>query len=186
MRYTATYESPLGRILLASDGAALTGLWFVGQRYEGAGLHPDAAARPELSVFADAAKWLDAYFAGGRPGRTPVLALRGTPYQRAVWDELQRIGYGETITYGEVARRLSDRLGRPTASRAAGAAVGRNPVSLIVPCHRVVGANGLLTGYAGGIGRKRALLALERDGVMTAEVAPAARDGRRGPTFICR
>lgn len=170
MRYTAIVESPLGEVRLASDGRALTGLWFVGQRYDGAGLGTDAQAAPDLPVFAEARGWLDAYLEGGRQVRPPAVALGGTPFQREVWGALQRIPYGATATYGDIARDL----GRPAACRAVGAAVGRNRVSLIVPCHRAVGSGGSLTGYAGGLWRKRTLLALESDGIMTGEVADRA------------
>ena len=164
---TCHYSSPLGEILLAGSGDALTGLWFDGQRHFGAGLET-GAAEGWLPVFGDAFRWLDGYFAGRRPDFTPKLDLRGTPFQLAVWNALLDISYGETVTYGGLARRLA-RAGWPAqygapAPRAIGGAVGRNPVSLIVPCHRVVGAGGRLTGYAGGLDRKARLLQLERTG----------------------
>lgn len=152
----STVESPLGPILLTSDGGALTGLYFEGQRY---------APRPaqewmrgdDLSVFAQARAWLDAYFAARRPAVDVPLAPDGTPFQRAVWQQIARIPSGQTLTYAELARRA----GNASAVRAAGAATGRNPISLLIPCHRVVGSDGSLTGYAGGLERKRRLLALE-------------------------
>ena len=149
------YDSPLGGITLSCDGAALTGLWFDGQAHFGKGLDTahEAGDAPALD---EAARWLDMYFAGLQPGFTPVLAPRGTAFQRAVWDALLTLPYGETTTYG----RLAARLGTASA-RAVGGAVARNPISLIIPCHRVIGADGSLTGYAGGIGIKRALLTLE-------------------------
>ncbi len=160
MDYIAHYSSPLGGITLASDGDALVGLWFDGQKRFGAGLSADPVERP-LPVFDDAARWLDAWFAGRDPGFSPRLTLRGTPFQRAVWAALSAIPYGRTATYGDISRAVAP-AGFPRASaRAVGGAVGRNPVSLIIPCHRVVGANGRLTGYAGGLERKRALLELE-------------------------
>ena len=176
MRHTSVYRSPLGEVLLASDGVALTGLWFEGQRRFASGLSPDASERPELPVFREARSWLDAYFRGDDPGEPPAPALSGTPFQRVVWDELRLVGRGQTVTYGELAARVGERLGRPTSARAAGSAVGRNPVSVIVGCHRALGAHGELTGYAGGLWRKRALLALEREGLVVAEVSkrPAA------------
>lgn len=156
MDYTRAYASPLGNILMASDGAALTGLWFEGQKHFARGL--DAARKEaDLPVFEQAARWLDAYFGGARPDFTPPVNPRGTAFERAVWAELAKIPYGRTAAYGDIARRLG--LGK-SAARAVGGAVGRNPVSLILPCHRVVGANGL-GGYAGGLARKRYLLALE-------------------------
>ena len=160
------YLSPLGPITLASDGTALTGLWFDGQRHYGAGL-VSGAVPGSLPVFDMAAGWLRIYFGGGIPDFTPPLRLTGTPFRQAVWDALLAIPYGETVSYGELAEVLSRTLSRGTGARALGAravggAVGRNPVSLIVPCHRVVGAGGAVTGYAGGIGRKIRLLELER------------------------
>lgn len=169
MRFTSTYRSPLGEALLASDGSALTGLWFEGQRRFAAGISPDASERPELPVFREARPWLDAYFRGDDPGEPPVLALSGTAFQRAVWDELRLVRFGQTVTYGELAARVGGRLGRPTSARAVGSAVGRNPVSVVVGCHRVLGARGELTGYAGGLWRKRALLALECEGLAVEE-----------------
>lgn len=170
MRCTSVYRSPLGEVLLASDGSALTGLWFEGQRRFAAGLAPDALACDDLAVFDEARSWLDTYFTGGHPDAVPpATALSGTSFQRAVWDELRLVGFGQTATYGELAVRVAARLGRPTSARAVGSAVGRNPVSVIVGCHRVLGASGQLTGYAGGLWRKRALLALEREGLVVAE-----------------
>ena len=155
------YASPLGPVTLGSDGQALTGLWFDGQRFFGASLGEDAPVRP-LDVFDTAARWLDAYFSGRAPDFTPPLRLDGTPFQRAVWELLLNIPYGRTATYGELAAALGARRDRHRPSaRAVGNAVARNPVSLIVPCHRVVGAGGKLTGYAGGLDRKRRLLRLE-------------------------
>ena len=161
MDYIKEYASPLGKITLASDGEAITGLWFSGQKHFGATL-PDAYEEKELPVLIQAAKWLDIYFGGNAPDFTPPVRLRGTPFQTAVWEQLTRIPYGKTATYGELAKALERRLGRKTAARAVGGAVARNPVSLIVPCHRVIGADGSLTGYAGGVDRKRVLLETER------------------------
>lgn len=158
MRYTHHYASPLGDILLAADGEGLTGLWFEGQKYYARGLVAEAQEK-DLPVFSQAARWLDTYFAGKEPELTPPLHLIGTPFQIMVWEKLLAIPYGGTGTYGDLARRCG--LSGASA-RAVGGAVGRNPVSVIVPCHRVVGADGSLTGYAGGTGRKVKLLALER------------------------
>ena len=159
------YASPLGPVTLASDGRTLTGLWFDGQRHFGAGLSPD----PEecsLPVFGEAVRWLDVYFGGGIPDFTPPLSLSGTPFQTAVWSALLTIPYGETVSYGELAALLNPFFhgagARAMSARAVGGAVGRNPVSLIVPCHRVAGAGGAITGYAGGVGRKLRLLELEK------------------------
>lgn len=160
MRYTDNYVSPMGNIVLAGDGTALTGLWFEGQKWFGAGL-TDGAERAELPVFGQTKKWLDIYFGGGEPAFTPAVALRGSEFQIAVWNVLSAIPYGKTVTYGEIAKNLTAVTGRKTSARAVGSAVGRNPVSIIVPCHRVLGADGSLTGYAGGAERKRELLRLE-------------------------
>ena len=158
MHYTHHYLSPLGGILLAADGEGLTGLWFEGQKYYARGL--DAGAREKnLPVFDQTARWLDLYFSGREPEFTPPLHLTGTPFQITVWNELLTVPYGETETYGGLAVRCGF---SEVSARAVGGAVGHNPVSVIVPCHRVVGADGSLTGYAGGTDRKRKLLALER------------------------
>lgn len=163
MDYTAHYASPLGEILLASDGQALTGLWFAGQKYYAAGL--DAAhTERELPIFGVTMRWLDLFFTGVRPYFAPPLYLRGTDFQRRVWTLLLEIPFGETRSYGELARALAVKTGRRVSARAVGAAVGRNPISLIVPCHRVLAADGSLCGYAGGLWRKEALLRLEAEG----------------------
>ena len=150
------YDSPLGGITLAGRGDALTGLWFDGQAHFGSTAGPQSETG-WLPVFADTCRWLDDYFAGRIPDFIPKLDLRGTPFRRRVWQALLDIPYGETVSYGELARRLSC-----PGARAVGSAVGCNPVSLIVPCHRVLGAGGALTGYACGLERKRWLLQLEK------------------------
>ena len=155
--YTAHYPSPLGDITLVSDGAALTGLWFDGQKHFAAPLlEAHGSAGGNLSVFDTAKRWLDLYFCGREPGFTPPLALRGTIFRQRVWRELLSIPYGQTTTYGHLARRLCCR-----SAQAIGGAVGHNPIGLIVPCHRVIGVDGALTGYAAGIGRKARLLQME-------------------------
>lgn len=161
MDYTQHYDSPLGGVTLSSDGEALTGLWFDGQKYFAATLSDERAEKP-LPVFDETARWLDLYFAGRVPDFTPPLRPKGTAFRRAVWDILLGIPYGETTTYGALAARLAERNGARASARAVGGAVGHNPISLIVPCHRVVGSNGSLTGYAGGLGRKERLLAMEQ------------------------
>ncbi len=164
MIYGHRYESPLGTVCMESDGEALCGLWFADQE-EAAAKGADEAAREEetLPVFAQADSWLDAYFIGEEPGPVPKLRLEGTPFRRRGWEILQTIPYGQTVTYGQIARQLAEERGiERMSAQAVGGAVGHNPVSLIVPCHRVVGVGGELTGYAGGIERKAALLALER------------------------
>jgi len=152
----ARHASPLGSILLAATGRGLAGLWFEGQRY-----HPDARRwpmQPDHHVLAVACRQLDEYFAGERRAFDLPLDLQGgTPFQRSVWQALLGIPAGQRTSYAI----LSQRIGKPAAVRAVGAAVGRNPVSIVVPCHRVVGTDGSLTGYAGGLDRKTALLQLE-------------------------
>ena len=161
MDYVWHYASPLGGITLASCGEALSGLWFDGQKHFAATLGGAPEEKP-LPVFEQTARWLDAYFAGRISDFTPPLRLKGTTFQKAVWELLLTIPYGETRSYGELAAQLAEAYGLSRVSaRAVGAAVGRNPISIIVPCHRVLGANGRLTGYAGGLARKRALLELE-------------------------
>ena len=160
MIYMGRYDSPLGPITLAGEDGALTGLWFDGQKYFGAGL-PAGTPEGERPVFRQVRAWLDRYFRGEDPGPAPPLAPAGTAFQRAVWEVLREIPYGRTATYGQVAQAAGRGLGRNTSPRAAGSAVGRNPISIIIPCHRVVGAGGSLTGYAGGLERKEALLKLE-------------------------
>ena len=150
-----TVDTPLGPMLLARSERGLLGAWFEGQK-----AHPGALAAPRRDddpLLRKAAAQIVAYLAGRRDGFELPLDLQGTDFQRQVWRALQRIGRGHTESYADIARRV----GRPSAVRAVGAAVGRNPVSVIVPCHRVVGSDGSLTGYAGGLPRKTALLQLE-------------------------
>lgn len=159
MQYMSRYASPLGGITLASDGQHLTGLWFDGQKYFPALAHEERM----LPVFEQCSLWLDAYFRGENPDFMPSLVLHGSPFRLAVWEVLRTIPYGETVTYRDVARELARQRGLAHMSaQAVGSAVGHNPISILVPCHRVVGANGSLTGYAGGIEKKLALLRLER------------------------
>ena len=162
MLYTSCYSSPLGQLLLAGDEAGLTGLWFEGQKYYPHSLPPACEARG-LPLFEAARRWLDQYFAGREPDIAVPLHFTGTAFQNEVWALLCEIPYGRTATYGEIAARLAAKRGVPHLSaQAVGGAVGRNKISLLVPCHRVIGANGSLTGYAGGLDRKARLLALER------------------------
>ncbi len=142
------YPSPLGDILLSCDDLGLTGLWFQGQAHYGRTLGEHIPA--EHPILSDAKRWLDLYFSGECPDFTPPLHPRGTPFQREIWQKLLEIPYGQTRSYGALG-----------PARAVGAAVGRNPISIIIPCHRVVAASGRLTGYAGGLDRKTALLRLE-------------------------
>lgn len=162
MEKTAVYLSPLGKILLAAEEEQITGLWFWGQKHFPQRLE-GAPLTQGCPVLEQAKRWLCRYFAGERPEPFQQLLLRGTPFQREVWQLLRQIPYGETVTYGELSKVLAGRRGVPRFSaQAVGGAVGRNPISLLVPCHRVVGAGGSLTGYAGGLERKRRLLELER------------------------
>ena len=161
MIYTCTYKSMLGDILLASDETGLTGLWFEGQKYF-ANTLPEEHISQETEILAEAKKWLDIYFAGKEPKFTPPLHPNGSAFRQAVWKILLQIPYGQTITYGEIARQLAKMQNVPHMSaQAVGGAVGHNEVSIIIPCHRVVGINGSLTGYAGGMEKKVALLKLE-------------------------
>ncbi len=166
MKYTYHYDSPLGGITMASDGEALSGLWFDGQKYFGAGLAADAEEQTEsgeiLPVFKETKKWLDIYFDGKEPDFTPRLHLQGSPFRIEVWEILLKIPYGKTTTYKEIAERVAAQRGIPSMSaQAVGGAVGHNPISIIVPCHRILGTDGSLTGYAGGVEKKKSLLALE-------------------------
>ena len=158
-----TLPSPLGLLTLAADGDALTGLWMEGQKYFCSCIPADVKEK-DLPVFHQAEAYLSAYFAGAPLPPLPPLSPAGTPFQRAVWALLTEIPRGHTRTYGELAAELRRRRlgGSP---RAVGAAVGRNPISILIPCHRVVGADGSLTGYAGGMARKRFLLELEGAGL---------------------
>jgi methylated-DNA-[protein]-cysteine S-methyltransferase len=160
MRYT-TIESPIGELLLLGDGDTLRGLFMQGGRRP---VRVAADWQQDAAPFAGVTAQLREYFAGDRTVFDVPLQLDGTPFERSVWSALQEIPYGETTSYGEVARRI----GQPTAARAVGLANGRNPIAVIVPCHRVIGANGSLTGYGGGLERKRTLLALEQPSIQLA------------------
>ena len=161
MQYITHYSSPIGAITIASNGTSLTGLWFDGQKYFASTLGADYKEK-DLPVFTEAKRWLDIYFSGREPDFTPPLALNGSAFRMAVWQILQSIPYAQTITYGDIARQLAAQQGKTKMSaQAVGGAVGHNPISIIVPCHRVVGADGSLTGYAGGIDKKVQLLELE-------------------------
>lgn len=162
MHYINHYHSPLGTILLAADDTGLTGLWFEGQKYFAQGLDKETEEK-EFSVFQTARRWLDVYFSGQAPDFQVPLHFQGTAFQKEVWEILLSIPYGETTTYGAIAKQLAAKRGLPHLSaQAVGSAVGHNKISIIVPCHRVIGADGSLTGYAGGIWRKEKLLALEQ------------------------
>lgn len=165
--YSCHYTSPLGGITMLCVSSGLCGLWFDGQKYFGGHFINNsgfpAEEMKEHSVLKCAAEWLDIYFSGREPDFLPPLHLEGSRFQQEVWKILRQIPYGKTVTYKELARRTAENMGRTTMSaQAVGGAVGRNPVSVIVPCHRVLGSDGGLKGYAGGIEKKRGLLVLER------------------------
>jgi methylated-DNA-[protein]-cysteine S-methyltransferase len=151
------YNSPLGGMTMASEGQGLAALWFDGTRSKSC-FADETSATTLLPVFDETRRWLDVYFAGEKPDFIPSLAPKGTPFQLQVWDILLTISYGKTMSYGDVARCIS-----PTMSaQAIGGAVGRNPIGIIIPCHRVIGADGSLTGYGGGMERKRWMLEMEK------------------------
>ena len=161
MTFIQHYSSPLGGILLAADETGLTGLWFDGEKYFADNL-PDEHAEMETPILAETKRWLDIYFTGQEPDFLPPLHPVGSPFRQSVWELLLRIPYGRTVTYGEIARRLAEKSGRARVSaQAVGGAVGHNEISILIPCHRVVGTGGSLTGYAGGIDKKVRLLELE-------------------------
>ncbi|MDR2900185.1 MAG: methylated-DNA--[protein]-cysteine S-methyltransferase [Treponema sp.] len=163
MLYTSWIHSALGKLLLASDGTHLTGLWLEGQKYFATSLTDESTEKPDLPLFAATQRWIDDYFAGKKPAISALpLAPAGSDFRKAVWDILCTIPYGQTITYGEIAKKVATQRNEShMSSQAVGGAVGHNPISIIIPCHRVVGANGSLTGYAGGIDKKIKLLELE-------------------------
>ena len=155
-------QTPLGEVRLRSDGKSLTGLWFVGQVND-AKDNRDIEIKDDLPIFGQVETWLESYFSGEQTPITILLQPKGTIFQEEVWKILQEIPYGETMTYGEIAQRIAKEKGIVTYSaQAVGQAVGKNPISILIPCHRVLGKNGALTGYAGGVHRKEQLLKLER------------------------
>ncbi|MDO5674490.1 MAG: methylated-DNA--[protein]-cysteine S-methyltransferase [bacterium] len=163
MLYTTGYASPLGAITLAGDGDNLVGLWIEGQKYFAATLQDGCIDGSDLAIFAETEAWLNAYFAGKRPaiGDLP-LAPPGSDFRKTVWEILCAIPYGQCTSYGEIAKKMALRMNKKSmSSQAVGGAVGHNPIAIVIPCHRVVGASGSLTGYAGGISRKLKLLELE-------------------------
>lgn len=160
--YTYHYTSSLGSIILAGNGESLTGLWFDGQKYFPHKLISESI-ESELPIFTQTCNWLDIYFSGKEPSFTPPISLQTTPFRKAVYDILLTIPYGQTMTYGEIANIMAKQKGiERMSAQAVGSAVGHNPISIIIPCHRVVGTDGNLTGYAGGLDRKIELLKLEK------------------------
>ena len=178
MIYTAAYASPLGDMLLAEKDGALVGLWFEGQKYYRASI-AEAAEKTDGEILHETKMWLDRYFAGQKPDpRELPLAPSGSDFRQAVWDILCEIPYGKTISYGDIARTLAKRKGfEQVSARAVGGAVSHNPISIVIPCHRVVGSDGSLTGYAGGIDKKIKLLASEGIDTATFKDIPCASEG---------
>ncbi|MDR1428721.1 MAG: methylated-DNA--[protein]-cysteine S-methyltransferase [Spirochaetaceae bacterium] len=161
MEYIYKIKSPVGMLTVSSDGKNISGLWIEGQKYFEKTLGKDVLEE-NLPVFERAREWLDVYFSGREPDFIPPLMPKGSPFQQSVWGILRKIPYGQTTSYGELAKQFElENKGRHTSARAIGGAVGHNPVSILIPCHRVIGKNGSLTGYAGGIDKKIKLLELE-------------------------
>lgn len=169
--YIHYYNSPLGRITLASDGRSLTGLWFDGQKYFESTLEGERIEE-YLPVFRQTERWLDIYFSGKDPGFTPPLSMeKATPFRKTVWEILLSIKFGHTMTYGGIADIIAKQRGTGMSAQAVGGAIAHNPFSIIVPCHRVIGSDGSLTGYAGGMDKKKILLELEKNGRFMADSA---------------
>lgn len=163
MYFKMEYMSPMGPLMIASDGDALIGLWLEGQKYFAATVKEEMTEKDGLPVFNNTKSWLDKYFAGEKPAPSDLpLAPAGSAFRQEVWKLLCEIPYGEVTTYGQLAKEMAKKLNKPGMSaQAVGGAVGHNPISIIIPCHRVVGSSGSLTGYAGGIEKKIQLLELE-------------------------
>jgi methylated-DNA-[protein]-cysteine S-methyltransferase len=182
MNYTFEYNSPVGPLTVASDGESITGLWIKGQKYFAATLEAENSSM-DSPVFERVKEWLTTYFNGKNPAFTPPLAPKGSPFRQAVWKILREIPYGEVITYGDIAMMIAKQSDKEKMSaQATGGAVGHNPISIIIPCHRVVGADGSLTGYAGGIKTKMKLLTLEQTDMskpMSHRLAVSRRRSRR-------
>jgi methylated-DNA-[protein]-cysteine S-methyltransferase len=161
MEYIHRIKSPVGMLTVSSDGQNLCGLWIEGQKYFARTLEKDVSEQT-LPIFEDVRKWLEIYFLGREPDFMPPLMPRGSPFQKTVWNHLCKIQYGQTTSYGELAGQIEQQNGgKHTSARAVGGAVGHNPISILIPCHRVIGKNGSPTGYAGGIAAKIKLLRLE-------------------------
>ena len=172
MFYISEYKSPVGEITIASNGEMLTGLWFDGQK-NFADTLPENYEENDLPVFEQTKKWLDIYFSGKAPDFTPPLDMGGiSPFRKRVWEIMLEIPFGQTSTYGKIAKQIAEETGKKVSAQAVGGAVGHNSISLVIPCHRVVGTNGGLTGYAGGIDKKIKLLRLEGVDVSKYSVSP--------------
>ncbi len=162
MIHTTYYDSPLGKILLAADEEGLIGLWFENQKYY-ADVLGNETVQEKNDTLRETEKWLNIYFSGRKPEFTPPLHMIGSAFRKSVWEILLTIPYGQTMTYGDIAKQLARQNGwKGMSAQAVGGAVGHNSISVIIPCHRVVGSNGSLTGYAGGIDKKVKLLTLEK------------------------
>ncbi len=162
-RYVHFYDSPVGKIAMLSDGNSLTGLYIKNQSGYDAVKNKQNAIPPLLPIFTNTEQWLDEYFSENEPDFMPQIAFYGTQFQHSVWERLRKIPYGATVTYGELAAEIASKRGiKRMSAQAVGGAVGKNPISIIIPCHRVIGANGSLTGYNGGIEIKEKLLEIER------------------------
>ena len=182
MHYLSHYESPLGPMTMASDGEHLTGLWFDGQKYDRSTIDSNAELKPHLPVFTQTTQWLDSYFGGTDPGFTPPISVEGSDFKRMVSSIMLSIPFGATSTYAQIAAEVARRTGRRHMSaQAVGGAVGHNPISLIVPCHRVLASDGGLRGYAGGVDRKEWLLKREGVNVSGLSTPPDADDGGGRP-----
>ncbi|URZ87397.1 methylated-DNA--[protein]-cysteine S-methyltransferase [Floricoccus penangensis] len=159
MKYIKDIESPVGTLTLASDGQSLTGLWIKNQKYYGLGID-EPSESIDLPVFAETKRWLDLYFSGVNPNFYPPLNPKGTEFRQEIWKLLTQIPYGQTVTYGQLSQMMKDN-GLKSSPQAVGGAAGHNPISIIIPCHRVLGSDGTLTGYAGGLENKMKFLDLE-------------------------
>lgn len=156
------YQSPIGGMMVVASDVALVGLWISGQKYYARRMDVEKVVERETKVLRQTTKWLDAYFRGEKPDSHELkVEPEGTDFQRAVWRSLREIPYGETMSYGEIAQKITAKTGGKMSAQAVGGAVGRNPISIIIPCHRVLGTDGKLTGYAGGLELKKYLLELE-------------------------
>lgn len=165
--YITKYNSPVGILTIASDGKNIVGLWIEGQKYF-ANTLDNTVYKEELSIFEDTKIWLERYFNGENPSMNLPLAPNGSEFRKSVWDILQKIPYGETTTYGKIAKKLEEQsAGKRVSAQAVGGAVGHNPISILIPCHRVIGSNGNMTGYAGGIEKKIKLLKLEKINILS-------------------
>lgn len=162
MDYIHHYQSPIGGITMASDGDALIGLWLDGQKYFADTRTPKPQEK-DLPIFKLTDQWLDIYFSGKAPDFTPKIKMKTTPFRKMVWEIMLKIPFGQTMTYGQIAAQIARQKGlKQMSAQAVGGAVGHNSISLIIPCHRVIGSNGQLTGYAGGLDKKTKLLQLEK------------------------